>query len=193
MENHEPTTYCLYCYAPIAHGGKAVCHCPACDHLDIRADHAIYWTREPSLEKAERLLKLIVIGALLLACAVVIPEFLEMKASGPGAGWVIVVPLVALGMLLWQTVSLVTHKPRYARVRLTWTLIFLLLPIAPILFAFAVSVSVEEFGFEWLGGAALMAAVVLPPSLAFGLVAWKSGTWFECFKRRRIDGGRVVA
>jgi len=189
MRKDKPTTYCLYCYAPIDRTSKAARHCPACDHVDIKVDHAIYWTREPALEIAERALKVFVVTLLIAVSVVLVPIFVEMKAIGPGAGWVIVLPLMAGTMLAWQTVSLITHKPSYSHVRLTWTLIFLLVPIAPILFGIAISISVEALEFEWLGWAGPAAAAITLPCLALGWLAWRSGDWFESWKQRRIADG----
>jgi hypothetical protein len=193
MKRTEPTsTYCLYCYAPLGPERGATQHCRSCGQLNVRADHSIFWTREPSLEKLEHALKLVIIGALVIGSLIAIPEFIEMKAVGPGAGWVIVVPMVAMTMLLWQTASLLTRRPRYVRIRLTWTLLFLLVPIAPLLYGSAIALSVDARSLGWIGLAGGYGGLVLLPSLALAGLVWRSGTWLERWKCRRIARGGAI-
>lgn len=188
MKQELGSHYCLYCYASLDPDAGIDRRCPDCGRLDQRVDRQIYWTRERKLAKVEEALKLGVFGVLVCSCFIVVPKFIDMKAVGPGAGWLIVVPLVLVTMLLWQTVSLITHRPRYLRARLTWALVFLFIPVAPVLFLLAVALSIGS-GFGGLGAAGIYLLVTLPPCLGLSLLAWKAGSWFEQWKRNRIERG----
>ncbi len=187
MKTREPaSSYCLYCYAPLDQDAGVDRRCPECGRLDQRVDRAIYWTRERKLAKVEEALKVGVIGLLVIACLVLVPKFIGMKASGPGAGWLIVAPLVVVTMLLWQTISLITHRPRYFRARLAWALVFLLIPIGPVLFLFAISLSTSG-SVGGLGGFSRVEMLAFLPCAGLSWLAWKSGEWIEQWKRGRIE------
>ena len=111
--------YCLYCL----HTLGAAERCPACGHYSRPRERLLYWNRLPWLiriEKATRSLSCL--GCIFLCLC------LLGAASGPGAGYLFVIP-IPLYFAISRTVAKLTKHEPYFRPSIVWAASAILLGV----------------------------------------------------------------
>ena len=169
--------YCLRCYEPLrAFGGSSKCR--TCDHVNLRADHSVYWTREPRLIERERLAKAV---TLVLAASIAVALFRYQDRIGWGEAWTIGAPTIA-GLVMWETASMITRRSPYFRAGIVWSALFAIISL-PVL---AMSLA-PEFGPKTRASLAVAGGGVLLLAFAMPHVS----RWLRSWREQRISRSRA--
>lgn len=161
--------HCLYCFArapgdsPGDSSGDSTGNstCPRCGRRSRAVDRRGHWSLHPQYVAIERTIKVlsVALGALAsFACV--------SAASGPGAGWFFLGPMLLAGGV-FATASKITHHAPYFRPTWYWSLLFLVPGIL-------------------LLAETLRAAL---PLIALGVLVLWVGRRCEAWKQRLVSGG----
>ncbi len=124
--------YCLECYAPIQANERALVTCERCGARLVREDLRQFWTRERRFVLIESGLKALVVLLVAGLFAFILRPTGHMHGN-TGVGYSAGMP-VLIGLLLWDTASLVTRRRSILRLEIVWPWMAVSVGMLPLIF-----------------------------------------------------------
>jgi hypothetical protein len=146
MKSHG---YCLYCFHQELNEHS---RCLECGRSSLPAQRAEFWNQHPNLMRTERGYKSLIAAAGAagtLACCVAMGA-----SSGPGSGWIILLP-TAFAVGAWKTAGKWTRHLPYFSARVVWSAAFVL---CGFVFGALIAASGGGTGESWAWAAGFLAA-----------------------------------